>query len=183
MYANCFCHFLLETHRSLQFFIFTDLTLACLACYHAYRWNLISSLNNMLLVILHVAFLWLCIGAALYSIQSLYLFFTAELILARAPLHSLTIGFISAILIAMATRVSLGHSGRPLEANNYVMTIFTGIGLAAILRILADTSLLNTIFNVQMNILAALVWIICMLLWVLKFAPIYLSRRADGKPG
>ena len=183
MIASCIGHFLLETNQTPQFFFITDIPLACLALYHSYKWNLISSLNDRLLTILHIAFLWLGIGATLYSTQSLYLFFTGELILARAPLHSLTIGFISSMLIAMATRVSLGHSGRPLAASNYVMGIFIGIGLAAVLRILADTSVINTIFNIHLNIFAALAWVICMLLWIIKFAPIYLSRRADGKPG
>ena len=183
MIASCVGHFLLESNQTPQWFFITDIPLACLAFYHSFRWNLISSLNDRLLAILHIAFLWLGIGTALYSIQSLYLFFTDELILARAPLHSLTIGFITATLIAMATRVSLGHSGRKLEVSNYVMLIFTGIGFAAILRILADTSVINTIFNIHMNIIAASVWIICMLLWVIKFAPIYLTPRADGNPG
>ncbi|MDH5472929.1 MAG: NnrS family protein [Gammaproteobacteria bacterium] len=183
MIISCIGHFLLEISQLPQWLFITDIPLASLAFFHSYKWNLIRSLPIRLLAILHIAFLWLGIGTTLYSIQSLYLFFTGELILGRAPLHSLTIGFISAILIAMATRVSLGHSGRPLEANNYVMSIFIGIELAALLRIFADTTVMNTLSGIHMNIIAATVWIICILLWVIKFAPIYLTPRADGNPG
>ncbi|MDH5765557.1 MAG: NnrS family protein [Gammaproteobacteria bacterium] len=183
MITACFVHFLLKTAQLPQWFFISDLPLAMLAFFHSFKWRLISSLNIRLLTILHIAFLWLGIGASLYSVQSLFLLFNDELILGQAPLHSLTIGFISATLIAMATRVSLGHSGRALEANNYVMTIFIGIETAAFLRILADTNFMNEVMGIHMNLVAAIVWITCMLLWVIKFAPVYLSPRVDGKAG
>lgn len=183
MVASCYGHFLLESNQMTQWLFISDLPLAALAFLHSYKWKLMQSLSIRLLAILHLAFLWLGIGTLLYATQSLYLLMTNELILAKAPLHSLTIGFISATLIAMATRVSLGHSGRELEANNYIIIIFTGIELAAVARIFADTTHMNTLFSIHMNIIAAALWVICILMWVIKFIPIYLSVRIDGKPG
>lgn len=176
-------HLILEISQLPQWLFLVDIPMAAIAIFHTVKWKFKSSFADRLLAVLHMAFLWLGIGMALYSLQSLYLLLTDELILARAPLHAVTIGYFSSLLIAMASRVSYGHSGRMLFLDNIIWAVFLGIQLTAVLRILSDTTSFNQIFGLNLNIIAVLLWILCMASWVIRFGPIYLSQRIDGKPG
>ncbi|MFW2374369.1 MAG: NnrS family protein [Gammaproteobacteria bacterium] len=176
-------HLLLELAQLPQWLFLVDIPMAMIALFHTVKWRFISSFADRLLAVLHMAFLWLGIAMSLYSIQSLYLLLSDELILARAPLHALTIGYFSSLLIAMASRVSYGHSGRMLILDNIIWAVFLGIQLTAILRILSDTNSFNQLFGLNLNIIAVLLWILCMASWVIRFGPIYLSQRIDNKPG
>ena len=176
-------HLLLELNYQFKWLFITDLPLALIAAYHSLRWSFLKSFQDRLLAVLHIAFLWLAIAMSLYSLQSLYLLFSGELILGKGPLHALTIGFISSMLIAMASRVTLGHSGRMLRADGLTWSIFLGLQLTAVLRVLADIGPLNSLVGLSFNVLAALLWLLVLGIWVLRFGSMYLRARIDGRPG
>lgn len=176
-------HLLLEMAQLQQWLFLADIPMAIIAIYLSLNWDFISSFTDRLLAVLHMAFLWLGTGMLLYSIQSLYLLINGEWILGRGPLHAVTIGYFASLLIAMASRVSYGHSGRMLILDSLTWSFFLGIQLTAISRILSETTSFNQIFGLNLNIIAVLLWLACMSGWVIKFAPIYLSQRIDGKPG
>ena len=160
-----------------------DFTLALLAVHHSWHWGLRLSLQVRLLAMLHIAFAWLAVGMALYGAQSLALLLTGRVYLGQAPLHALTIGFITSMTVAMASRVTLGHSGRGLQADAYTWACFWGVGLAAALRVLADLPGITWSGALQPNLLAALVWLVALGAWVGRYLPMYIRRRADGRPG
>ena len=68
-----------------------------------------------LLRVLFLGFAWLPLAMALYSLQSLWFALDGDFILGRAPAHALFVGFFGSLLVAMVTRVTQGHSGRPLQ--------------------------------------------------------------------
>lgn len=179
----CSLHFILDFNGLYQWLFIADLPLACIGFYHSYIWKFRKSFVDKLLAVLHIAFLWLGLGMTLFSVQSFYVLITGELILGKAPFHAITIGFISSLLIAMASRVSLGHSGRPLALNKTTWYLFLGISVTACLRIAADVQGINTVGGFSLNVITVVSWIICMSLWILRFAPIYLKTRLDGKAG
>jgi uncharacterized protein involved in response to NO len=117
-------------------FVF-DLPLAATAVHHTFRWNLRRSLEVRLLAMLHIAFAWLGIGLMLYALQSLALLAGLSPP-ARAPLHALAIGFVAGMAVAMAARVTLGHSGRELTADALTWYAFLGVNVVALLRIAAE---------------------------------------------
>ena len=83
----------------------------------------------------------------------------------------------------MASRVTLGHSGRPLVLDKASWYLFLGISLTAILRIAADVQAIHTLYGFSLNIITVISWLLCMSIWVLRYAPLYLLTRLDGKPG
>ena len=180
---GCSLHFLLEQKHLSQWLFIVDIPLAITALTHSLRWQLHRSFQNRLLAVLHMAFFWLFIGLSLLSIQSLILFLSGEYILNKAPIHALTIGFISSMLIAMASRVTMGHSGRELVLDNVTWYLFIGLQLAAISRVLADIQFESVIYSNNLNLIASSLWLICLTVWLLKYAPVYLKKRRDGKPG
>ena len=175
-------HAALEIGGAVRWLFLFDVPLAAMALHHTMHWGLVRSLRVRLLGMLHIAFLWLSIGMVLYSLQSLVLLLGGAYILGRAPLHALGIGFIAGMTVAMASRVTLGHSGRPLAADDFTWACFLGVSVTAALRIAAEVPALNPPV-LSLNLVAAIAWLACLTPWVLRHAPMYLRPRADGKPG
>jgi uncharacterized protein involved in response to NO len=48
------------------------------------------------------------------------------------------VGVIGVVTMAMMTRVSLGHSGRPLASTKAIVAIYAAVVLAALLRITTE---------------------------------------------
>lgn len=163
--------------------LLVDLPLAAGALYLSLRWGWRRSLVNRLLAMLHIAFSWFALGLVLYTVQDLLRLSGASLSLGRAPLHALAIGFVTAMTLAMVSRVSLGHSGRPLQAGRLVWLVFLGINLTALLRVLGELPYLFSLAGVPSTLLAALLWLICLIPWAVYFGTIHLTPRVDGRDG
>jgi uncharacterized protein involved in response to NO len=162
-----------------------DFVLGGLTLFLSYRWGFLKSLRVKLLAVLHIGFFWLSIAAILYFIQSLTLFLTdrSVYLLSLAPLHALTIGFFASMVIGMASRVTLGHSGRPLIADRTTWVLFLLLQGSSIARVLGDI-LLNTGMNGTLwYLIAGGLWLAAFVPWGLKYAPIYWRPRVDGKAG
>ncbi len=157
-----------------------DLPAALIALGLSVSWQLPRSLTVRLLAVLHIAFAWLSLGLGLHAVQSLLHFFEAGS-LGLAPLHALTLGFFASAVIGMVTRVTLGHSGRPLSADAAVWIIFWAMQGVAVLRLAAEFVQLSGVAN--LSFLAALIWLAVFGVWYAKFAPIYVKPRPDGRPG
>ena len=157
-----------------------DFPLAGCALYLSYRWGFMRSFKVSLLAVLHVSFAWFGVAMLLYAVQSLVYFASGSLLFGLAPLHAIGIGFFSGMILAMASRVTLGHSGRPLELDRITWLLFLGFQATAVIRILAD---LIPAIAPMFYVLAAFVWLTCFGLWAVKFAPVYWRARVDGKMG
>ena len=118
-------------------------------------------------------FLWAPAGFALSALDA------GGVALGRAPLHALLIGFAGSMLVAMVTRVTQGHSGRPLAMFGLAWAAFAGIQLAAVMRIWAalrteDSAIL---------LLAAGAFLFGLAPWLVRNALVYSRPRIDGRPG
>jgi uncharacterized protein involved in response to NO len=155
-----------------------DSILALLSTFLLWKWWPRDSVPPLMRVLL-LGFAWLPIAMLLYSVQSLYLLNADQFILGRAPAHALFIGFFGSLLVAMVTRVTQGHSGRPLQLGWTAAFAFSLIQVVAVLRILAE------IFPdyLAWQSITALLWLCAFLPWVLRSTSIYLSPRIDGKEG
>jgi len=174
-------HVLLELTGHAAWRFLADAPLALAALHHSWVWQFRRSFHARLLAMLHIAFLWLGLGMTLYTLQSLALLVTGVDYLGRAPLHALGIGFLTGMVVAMASRVTLGHSGRALEADDLTWYVLFGVNIAAMLRIVAEF-LPGTVGGI-LNALAAATWLLSFLLWGWLYVPMYLRPRLDRKPG
>jgi uncharacterized protein involved in response to NO len=98
-------------------------------------------------------------------------------------LHALAIGYFASMVLGMASRVTLGHSGNALVLDRFPWLLFIGFQAAVLLRIFPDL-LPGAVGTVTMNLylLAGLTWLICFTLWAVRYAPLYWRPRIDGKP-
>jgi uncharacterized protein involved in response to NO len=173
-------HGILEAAGLPQWTWLFDLPAALAAMWLSVAWQLRKCLAVRLLAVLHIAFAWLGVSLALYAASSLLLL-TGAGSFGLAPLHALTLGFFASAVVGMVTRVTLGHSGRPLDADAAVWGIFWVMQGVAVLRIVAEFVHLAGAAN--LFLLAALGWLVAFGAWYIKFAPVYLKPRPDGRPG
>ena len=101
-------------------------------------------------------------------------------ILGLAPLHALTVGFFSTLTLAMVSRVSLGHSGRPLVADSLTWRLALAVHGVAILRVAAE---LWPAGQAVLLVFASFGWVCVFMPWAWRLLPIYLQARVDGRPG
>ncbi len=176
-------HGILELSGQQHWTWLVDLPMAASALYLTYAWQLRKSLAVPLLGMAHISFAWLGIALMLYSVQSLTLLMTGQLILAKAPLHVLAIGYFTSMLLSMVTRVTLGHSGRALVVDRVTWGIFLAFQSIVVLRVISELPGVEFTLRSHLYICAAVVWLACFGLWDSKFAPIYLKPRPDGGRG
>jgi uncharacterized protein involved in response to NO len=132
-----------------------------------------------ILTVLFLGLLWLPVAMLLYASQSIGYLLTDVYALGRAPAHALFVGFFGSILVAMVTRVTQGHSGLALVMPKVAWFAFAAIQLVTLARIAAE--LAND--SMAWQAIAAAGWLVAMAPWVTRLGRIYLSPRADGKPG
>lgn len=158
---------------------FVDAPAAVFLFWLGLRWGLVQSLRIRLLAMLHLSFLWLAVAYALYASDGILATIGARG-LGLAPLHAVTMGFVASILFAMVTRVTCGHSGRALVADDVTWALFWLLQAAALLRLGAEIWPQAYAWLVTS---AALLWLAAFSGWGWKYGPIYLQPRVDGKPG
>jgi len=172
-------HLALELMHGYVWLWLPDIALAVLTVFLLYQWRPKQAKSPALLKVLIIGFSWLPIAMALYSIQSLWFISTGEFILGRAPAHALFIGYFGSMLVAMVTRVTQGHSGRPLELGKVAAFAFVVIQIVAVLRVLAEL-IPDSLF---WQCIAAILWLCAFLPWVLRSSWIYLTPRIDWQAG
>jgi uncharacterized protein involved in response to NO len=131
------------------------------------RWRGLATTSNPLLFVLHLAYAWLIFGYFLLGCATFGWLFSPT-----AALHALTMGAIGSTVLAVTTRVALGHTGRPLHAARLTVLAYWIFMCAALLRVLGPLTGINYMLIIN---LAAAGWILAFLLFTWVYWPI-LSR-------
>jgi uncharacterized protein involved in response to NO len=173
---------LLGTAGALDSLLVVDAALFVLTALAAVRWTSLRARGNPLLWTLYAGYAWLPVAMLLQSLRDLGFLVTGEWALGRAPIHALGMGYFAGMLIAMVTRVTMGHSGRPLAMDRIPFGCFLGVQAAAALRVASEIVTAPT--AIQWLLLGSLVaWLVAFAIWGGRHAPIYLAPRSDGRPG
>lgn len=165
-------HGALELAQLPQWTWLVDLPMAASAAYLTWAWRFRQSFKTRILAMLHLSFAWLALAMLLHAIDSLAQLAELQLGLGRGPLHALLIGYFASLLVAMSTRVTLGHSGRTLAADNMAWNIFLTVQAAAVLRVAADLAPVGSHAG-ALYLLSAALWLLAFGSWAIKFLPIY----------
>ncbi len=148
------------------------------AAIHLTRWNRWlhrGVWRQPILWILYVGYAWLVIGFVLKALTVL----TAVPI--STATHAFTVGAIGTMIVAMVSRVSLGHTGRTISASRLTTASYLLITLAAVVRIVGS---LPIGVNQSMAILTSgALWIGAFVLLLTTYAPILIAPRVDGRSG
>ena len=156
-----------------------ELTAGGVVIWLAVAWGLVQSLKIRLLAMLHIGFVWLGLALLLSGATQWIGLVAGQPVLSLGALHALTMGCLGSLMLAMVTRVSCGHSGRALVADNFVWGLFWLLQLATVLRIAGAVQVVPG----GVIAAAALLWAGVMLLWGWRHMGWYGRLRIDGKPG
>jgi uncharacterized protein involved in response to NO len=140
------------------------------------QWGGWRTLPMPIVWVLHLAYVWLPLGLALKALALL-----GGQTMGAFYLHALTIGGASSLIMAVMTRASLGHTGRPLVASRSIAWAYVLISGAAAFRVLGPACL--PLPYTTIILLAAVLWTAAFVLFLAVYGPILLAPRADGKQG
>lgn len=131
------------------------------------RWRGWTTWREPIVLILHVGYGWLTL--ALLIIGGATLGFGLQ---PADAVHALTTGAVGAMTMAVMTRASLGHTGRPKQADRLTVLIYMLVNLGALLRVFGPTIGLPTQLMLST---AAAAWSGAYLLFAVIYGP-YLIR-------
>ncbi|MNM75360.1 NnrS protein [compost metagenome] len=171
-------HLVLELSQHTAWLWLADLPLLLLSGVALWRWWPRGAMPGLLRV-LFIGQAWLPVSLALYVVQSLVELLGNQMILGRGPAHALFIGLFGSLLVAMVTRVTQGHSGRPLQMNPIAWFAFIAIQVVAVMRVTAEIMPDAGAWQA----VSAIAWLLALSPWVARIGRIYLLPRQDGRDG
>lgn len=172
----------LLTITNLNRFLSTDLLTAlyCVAgissAVRAIRWRPWVTVKTPIVWSLHSAYWFIPIGLLFHALH-----FAGVGVSTSTANHLLTAGAMGCLILAMISRVSLGHTGRELILNPAIKYAYIAILLAAVTRVLMG--MLTPTFLITGYAVAALLWILSYGIFVACYWRILTSERIDKRPG
>lgn len=148
------------------------------AILHALRlksWHQPGLWQQPMLWVLYLAYGWLVIGFSLHALADLMLIDRVQ------AMHAFTIGSIGTIAMGMMARVSLGHSGRRVQALPWMSTAFILVLAAAFIRVILP--LLWPDHMVLFIYAAGACWMGAFTIFGIRYSAILMRPRSDGQPG
>lgn len=125
--------------------------------------------------ILQVAYSWFIIG---FIIKSMVIFNLNESVFSY---HAFTIGGIGIMTLGMMARVSLGHTGREMKINKWMVLSFVLINIAAITRVILPIFFQE--LYLQFIHIAGWLWISAFAIFAVIYTPMWIRPRVDGREG
>ena len=151
------------------------LAAALLNGWRLYGWGGGRTLREPILWVLHLGYAWLAIGLAWKGLVGLIGF---------APpgdaLHGLAIGAVGTMSLAVMSRATLGHTGRPLRAPWPVVASYLLVSGAAIARLSAALAPESA---APLLALSGALWSLAFAAFAARLGPALLRARVDGRPG
>jgi uncharacterized protein involved in response to NO len=132
------------------------------------RWQGYRTTRDPLVLILHVAYLFIPAGYIVLAASAF------GLVPRTAGLHVWTVGAIGGMTLAVMTRATLGHTGRALKADRLTCAIYAAIILAAVVR---GVAALAPEWGVHCLAVAAALWSAAFLMFSLGYGRALTSPR------
>ncbi len=135
------------------------------------RWRGWRALREPLVWILHAGYLWLPAWFALMAAA------ITGMVPFTDALHALTAGAIISMTLAVMTRASRGHSGRPLVADALTTIIYLLAIAAGVVRVAAAVLPPFAAWHLSATLAIAALW-----LFAFGYAPMFFRPRPDQFP-
>ncbi len=135
------------------------------------RWAGMKALSDPLVFVLHLSYAWLPTGFVLLGCTMLH-----PLLPVSSAVHALGAGAMGAMTLAVMTRATRGHTGRPLEADRATVLIYILVHSGALLRVIAP---LLPFDYMRVIAVAGGLWAAAFLLFFLLYVPMAV-RPAPG---
>ncbi|MGR5247287.1 NnrS family protein [Vibrio aestuarianus] len=138
------------------------------------RWKPWLTLSEPLVWSLHAAYVCLPLSLLLRGLMD-------NTYVAHNLIHLFAIGALAGVILAMITRVTMGHTGRAIYQGPNMSVAFLALVIAAFIRSFGVAFFPAQLF-MMVNISGAL-WVLAFSLFVWKFGSMLITPRVDGHPG
>jgi uncharacterized protein involved in response to NO len=139
-------------------------------------WQTLRTWRDPLLWSLHAGMAWVALGLLLVAFGDL-----GGSIPATAGLHALTAGAMGSMILAVMTRVGLGHTGRPLALPRGALGCYLLVHAGALLRVAA--ALAPAAPQRTLLLIGGLAWAAAFGLFAIVYGSILTRARVDGLEG
>ncbi len=139
-------------------------------------WNPTATLTRPILWVLHLGYLWIGLGLLMLGLSP-----WVPALGGTAPLHALTVGALGTLILGMMSRVSLGHTGRPLVVSRVTVAGYVLLTAAALARVVIP--LASPAHYPQALMASGTLWAAAFALFVGVYWRILTTPRPDGAPG
>lgn len=146
------------------------------ACVRMAGWRSRHVADDPLLWSLHLGAAWVGAGLLLVGAGDLF-----PAVPHGAGLHALTVGAMGATILAVMSRVGLGHTGRPLVLPARVTGCLLLVNGAALLRV--ASSFAHATLASALLMASALAWALAFGGFAFAYGGILSAPRPDGRPG
>lgn len=137
-------------------------------------WRPGRALREPMIAVLYLGLGWVALALAGFALAGLDPLRAARL---QLPLrHALAVGGFATLVLGIATRVSLGHRGRPIVADRAIVASFASMQLAAVVRVAVPWVAESSRGPDSLAHLAGLPWIAAFGLWLVRIAPLLVGR-------
>jgi len=133
------------------------------------RWAGDRTAAEPLVLVLHVAYAFIPVGFLLVAVA----IWRPDVVILSGALHSWTAGAIGLMILAVMTRASLGHTGRPLTATLPITMAYAAVTVAGVARIVAAFDVARE----SMLHLSATAWVLGFAGFAIIYAPILTKPR------
>lgn len=137
-------------------------------------WRGTATTGSPIVLVLHLGYLWIVIGLALWALAAL-----TGLVTEVAALHAFGSGAAGTMILAVMTRAALGHTGRRLVAAPMTVAAYALVTAAALLRSLGP-ALLPAHYNAVM-LAAGVAWIAAFTLFLAVYLSILTTPRVHQR--
>jgi len=149
---------------------------AGIQCVRVWGWRPLPTIHTPLLWILHLSHAWIIVALIVLVVAG------AGLTTSQPVLHLLTVGATGGLIISMITRTALGHTGRLLRTGWLELICYLLLQCAIVLRVLPLLGIAASAY-IPLMWASSLAWAGCFGLYLIKYVPILIRPRVDGKPG
>jgi uncharacterized protein involved in response to NO len=139
-------------------------------------WQTLRTWRDPLVWSLHAGMAWVVVGLLLVAAGDL-----GRSVPATAGLHALTAGAMGSMILAVMTRVGLGHTGRPLVLPRGAVGSYLLVHAGAAARVLA--ALAPGPIQPPLVLIGGLLWAAAFGLFAVLYGSILTRPRVDGKEG
>ncbi len=155
------------------FLALVALTTASLNAWRLSSWFVFRIWFVPLLWVLYLGYGWLILGFIFTALAAW------EIVLPSLALHAFTVGGIGVLTLGMMARVSLGHTGRVMNASNAIVIGFVLINIAVLFRVVLPMTIAS--WSNILIYLATLAWLAAFALFIFVYVPILTKARVDDK--
>jgi len=141
---------------------------ALLQAWRLFRWKGYLCFKDPLVWMMHLAYAWIPLGVLLFGLgRTSYIPFSAGI-------HALAIGAVASMIVSVASRAALGHTGRPLVSHPLLTSAIVFLALSTLSRVSAALFVNGFLLSVS-----TVLWILGFMCFALRYIPVLMQPSLD----